>query len=277
MFGVGNRASHNRVQDHPHCGILFWGNEQLIEFNDIHHVALETGDVGAIYTGRDYSFRGNRIRSNFIHETGGVGMGSMGVYMDDCVSGTEVVGNAFWKVHWAMFIGGGRDHQVIGNLFVDCDPAVRIDGRGLDTTPVWREMVEQVMRKSLGDVPLALYQSRYPAMRALDAFYGPPGGPKIDTAHFQGIPPAGNLLASNVVVGKWLESGWNATKSAVELRGNWLGSSLPFRNERAGDLRPGPGYPLAKLGYAPIPFEQIGPRPSPERRALARLVRKDLP
>jgi hypothetical protein len=277
MFGVGNRASHNRVQDHPHCGILFWGNEQLIEFNDIHHVALETGDVGAIYTGRDYSFRGNRIRSNFIHETGGVGMGSMGVYMDDCVSGTEVVGNAFWKVHWAMFIGGGRDHQVVGNLFVDCDPALRIDGRGLDPSPGWRDMVEQVMRKNLAAVPQQLYRSRYPAIRTLDAYYGPPGGPKIDAARFQGIPPAGNLVASNVVVGKWLQRVWNAPESALELRGNWLGSSLPFRNERAGDLRPGPGYPLAKLGYAPIPFDQIGPRPSPERRALARLVRKDLP
>ena len=46
--------------------------------------------MGAIYTGRDYSHRGNRIRHNFIHETGGFGMGSMGVYMDDCVSGTEI-------------------------------------------------------------------------------------------------------------------------------------------------------------------------------------------
>jgi fumarate reductase flavoprotein subunit len=44
--------------------------------------------------------------------------------MDDCVSGTEVFGNVFYKVHWAMFIGGGRDHRVENNLFVDCDPAV---------------------------------------------------------------------------------------------------------------------------------------------------------
>ena len=68
------------------------GNDHVIEFNEIHHVALETGDVGAIYTGRDYTYRGNRIRHNFIHDTGGVGMGSMGVYMDDCVSGTLIAG-----------------------------------------------------------------------------------------------------------------------------------------------------------------------------------------
>ena len=43
----------------------------MIEFNEIHHVALETGDVGAIYAGRDWTFRSNRIRHNFIHHTGG--------------------------------------------------------------------------------------------------------------------------------------------------------------------------------------------------------------
>ena len=130
--GVGMRASHNLIHDHPHCAILFNGNDHLIEFNEIHHIALETGDVGAIYTGRDYTYRGNRIRHNFIHHTGGVGMGSMGVYMDDCVSGTEIYGNIFYKVHRAAFLGGGRDHQVINNIFVECDPAVELDGRGLD-------------------------------------------------------------------------------------------------------------------------------------------------
>src|SRR6266851_8607022 len=149
LDGVGLRASHNLIHDHPHCAILFGGNDHLIEFNEIHHIALETGDVGAIYTGRDYTFRGNRIRHNYIHHTGGVGMGSMGVYMDDCVSGTEVFGNVFFKVHWAMFIGGGRDHRVENNLFVDCDPAVRADGRGLEPSPVWRDMVDSYMRQQL--------------------------------------------------------------------------------------------------------------------------------
>lgn len=259
LSGVGLRASHNRIQEHPHCGILFWGNDHLIEFNDIHHVALETGDVGAIYTGRDYTFRGNRIRSNFIHETGGVGMGSMGVYMDDCVSGTEVSGNVFWKVHWAMFIGGGRDHQVFGNWFIDCDPAVRMDGRGLDPSPVWRNMVDETMRTSLAAMPAALYRSRYPALRDLDEFYGSPGGPAITGNAFHGVPPGGNLLSSNVVVGKWLEQGWHATATAATERGTLSFPSLPFRNAAMGDFRPGPGWPLAGMGYPTIPVGQIGP------------------
>jgi hypothetical protein len=268
MSGVGMRVSHNLIHDHPHCAILFTGNDHLIEFNDIHHIALESGDVGAIYTGRDYSYRGNKIRHNYIHETGGVGMGSMGVYMDDCVSGTEVFGNIFYKVHWAMFIGGGRDHRVENNIFVDCDPAVRADGRGLDKSKVWRDMVNDYMRGQLAAVPLALYRERYPAMKTLDAYYGPPGGPAIEGAAFKGVPPEGNVVTRNIAVGKWLEAGWNTKKENLELRDNLAGADPGFVAAEKRDFRLRKDSPAWKLGFKKIPTEQIGLRRDALRRSL---------
>lgn len=271
MTGVGMRASHNVIHDHPHAGILFWGNDHLIEFNDIHHIALETGDVGAIYTGRDYSFRGNRIRNNYIHETGGVGMGSMGVYMDDCVSGTEVSGNVFYKVHWAMFIGGGRDHRVENNLFVECDPAVRADGRGLDTSPVWRDMVNGFMRQQLAAVPAALYRERYPDLKSLDASYGPPGGPAIVGQAFNGVPPENNVVARNVCVGKWMDVGWHAKKEMFDVHDNYVTGPTNPPVGPAGGFRLPKNFPAWKLGFQPIAFNQIGLRPDADRRRLARV------
>lgn len=280
MLGVGQRASHNLIHDHPHCAILFGGNDHLIEFNEIHHIALETGDVGAIYTGRDYSYRGNRIRFNFIHHTGGVGMGSMGVYMDDCVSGTEVFGNLFYKVHWAMFIGGGRDHRVENNIFVDCDPAVRMDGRGLDKSPVWYNMVNDYMRKRLAEMPAALYRERYPAIRSLDACYGPPGGPTITGEAFKGVPPVGNVVARNVCAGKWLEVGWHATEAMLHLENNLTNAAssfvrLPGDNARPGDFALKADSPAWQLGFKPLPADQIGPRDSECRRDLRRLTQRN--
>ena len=38
LNGVGNRASHNLIHDAPHMAIGFGGNEQVIEFNEIHNV-----------------------------------------------------------------------------------------------------------------------------------------------------------------------------------------------------------------------------------------------
>jgi hypothetical protein len=278
MNGVGLRAAHNLIHDHPHCAILFNGNDHLIEFNEIHHIALETGDVGAIYTGRDYTYRGNRIRHNFIHHTGGVGMGSMGVYMDDCVSGTEVYGNVFYKVHWAMFIGGGRDHRVEKNLFVECDPAVRVDGRGLDRSPVWLNMVNDYMRGRLAAVPAALYRERYPAIRDLDAYYGPPEGPAIKGETFRGVPPEGNVVARNVCAGKWLEAGWHASAEMLRLEGNRTNAVTDFARpvtdaSSATDFALRPESPAWKLGFVPLPLDQIGLRPDEFRTELGRLTR----
>lgn len=268
LSGVGQRVSHNLIHDHPHAAILFSGNDHLIEFNEIHHIALETGDVGAIYTGRDYSFRGNRIRNNYIHETGGVGMGSMGVYMDDCVSGTEVFGNVFYKVHWAMFIGGGRDHRVENNIFVDCDPAVRADGRGLDSSPVWRDMVNDYMRKQLAAVPLSLYRERYPAMKSLDAYYGPPEGPAITDTAFKGVPPENNVITRNVAVGKWFEAGWHSKPDMFSVSNNFVTADSKLIGAAAEGFRLPKDSPAWKLGFQTIPFEQIGLQSNHDREAL---------
>jgi hypothetical protein len=261
--GVGQRASHNLIHDHPHCAILFNGNDHLIEYNEIHHIALETGDVGAIYTGRDYTYRGNRIRYNFIHHTGGVGMGSMGVYMDDCVSGTEIFGNIFYQVQRAAFLGGGRDHQVLNNIFVECNHAVELDGRGLDSSPVWHDMVDKTMRQNLARMPSALYRERYPALKTLDQYYGPPGGPAVEGAAFKGVPPEGDVVARNICVGKWLNVYWHATPGMVLLENNLTNAASSFIRSpgdpaRATDFAIKDDSPAWKLGFQNLPLDKIG-------------------
>ncbi|HIJ53859.1 MAG TPA: right-handed parallel beta-helix repeat-containing protein [Planctomycetes bacterium] len=259
MSGVGSRISNNLIHDHPHCAILFGGNDHLIELNEIHHVCLETGDVGAIYTGRDYTFRGNIIRHNFIHHTGGVGMGSMGIYMDDCVSGTQIYGNVLWKLHRAVFLGGGRDFKVENNIFIDCDPAVDIDGRGLSKSPVWHNMVYKTMKERLERMNWKQppYSTRYPELADLQKYY----------ARDDGLPPGNILVARNICVGeKWLTIRWGATKDMVTVRDNLVcqeaslsGEGAPhFVDAASGDFRLKDDSPAFELGFKRIPFEQIG-------------------
>jgi hypothetical protein len=264
VSGVGQRVAHNLIHDHPHCAILYGGNEHVIEFNEIHHVALETGDVGAIYAGRDWTFRGNRIRFNFIHETGGVGMGSMGVYQDDCVSGVELFGNIFYKVQRAAFLGGGRDHRVENNIFVDCDPAVQLDGRGLDASPVWHNMVYDYMKHQLAAVPAALYRERYPEIAALDRYY----------ATTNGVPPENNRVIRNICVGKWAETVWHARPEWLTQQDNLVGTDPRFVAPAKQDFRLQPDSPAWRLGFQPIPVEKIGPQPDELRRELVALQRR---
>ena len=127
--GVGFTIDNNVIHDCPHMAIQYTGNEIKITNNVIYRVLYETGDAGAIYSGRDMTFRGNEISDNLICLTGGVGFGTMGIYNDDGLSGTKMERNVFYKVQRAVFLGGGIDFKVKNNLFVSCNPAIDTDAR----------------------------------------------------------------------------------------------------------------------------------------------------
>ena len=74
LTGVGNRADHNLIHDAPHMAVGFGGNENVMEFNEVHDVCRETGDVGVFYIGRDWTTRGNEVRYNFVHHVYGPGV-----------------------------------------------------------------------------------------------------------------------------------------------------------------------------------------------------------
>ncbi|MBT3276219.1 MAG: right-handed parallel beta-helix repeat-containing protein, partial [Spirochaetales bacterium] len=65
--GVSNSIRHNLIHDAPQEAGYFTGNEHVFEYNEIHSVGSETGDVGAIHTGRDWTWRGTVLRYNYIH------------------------------------------------------------------------------------------------------------------------------------------------------------------------------------------------------------------
>jgi parallel beta-helix repeat protein len=131
--GCGQIARHNAIHDAPHNAVLYGGNEQLFELNDVYRVVMETGDAGAFYSGRDWTSQGNVIRHNFIHDLGGgdaAHANTMGVYLDDCDSGDTIDGNVFVRSGRAVMIGGGRDNLVLNNLIVDCPIGLHLDSRG---------------------------------------------------------------------------------------------------------------------------------------------------
>jgi len=253
--GVGMRLANNLIHDAPHNAILFGGNDILIEGNEIHHVCVETGDAGAIYTGRDYTIRGNVIRCNFIHHMGGVGMGSIAIYMDDCVSGTVITENILWKCQYGIMLGGGRDFVVENNIFAECHPAIHADARGVDPNPVWQNMVKKKMRESLEAMRYhePPYRDRYPEIAGVDSHY----------AAGTGVPPEYIRVERNLVYEcpVWITECWpkGAANGITEVS-NLVGAGHWFVDPDAGDFRLVPDAPAAALGFVPIPVEKIGIR-----------------
>lgn len=134
ISGVGNSLIGSVLSESPHSAVVFSGNNHLIKSNTIFNVVTETDDAGAIYTGRDWTSRGTIIERNHFYAIGdysGSSFGTKGVYLDDQASGITVRRNVFEGLGQSVFIGGGRDNNVIENLFLNSKAAILLDARGM--------------------------------------------------------------------------------------------------------------------------------------------------
>ena len=134
-------------------------------------------------------------------------------------------------------------------------------------------MVDQIMRGSLAEVPLPLYRERYPAIKTLDPYYGPPGSPAITGDAFKGVPPEGNVVEHNVCVGKWVREVWNARAGTLQLTGNLTNAAASFARRpgeppRATDFALRRDSPAWKLGFQKLPLDRIGLYRDKVRRSL---------
>ena len=258
LTGVGHRLSHNLIHDAPHTAILLHGNDHLIEFNEIHHVCEETGDVGAFYLGRDWTERGNTVKHNYFHDIKGPGLhGAMSVYLDDAASGTTIYGNLFHKASRAAFIGGGRDNIVENNIFVECEPSVHLDARG---TNWMHETVAPngTMDKRLDDVPFQEppWSTRYPEL--------------VNIRNEKPAEPRGNRVLRNVSMGgRWLDLEKSAA-GGIAFEDNLIDQDPGFVDAKALNFQLKADSPAWALGFRRIPLEQIGLIQNEDRQSRPR-------
>lgn len=198
LTGVGNRAVGNTISDSAHTAILFTGNDHLISQNEIFNVCQETGDAGAIYTGRDWTARGTIIAQNHLHDIpSNISWGkTKGVYLDDQASGMVVSGNRFENIYEAVFIGGGRDNLVEGNTFSKTKIAIHLDARGKKWKRATSDELKDTLQKRLEAVPYnqTPYKDRYPHLATI--LVDDPEMPKYNIARKNQISAESQLVIS---------------------------------------------------------------------------------
>ena len=257
--GVGNRLAHCRIHDAPHAGVLFGGNDHILEYNELYDLCLETGDVGGFYTGRDWTARGTVIRYNLLRDIAGMGSHrANAVYLDDAASGIDIVGNIFVRVTKAAFIGGGRDCSVENNVFADCEIAMHIDARGLGWAKshisrggAW-QMYEKLRSMNYQRPP---YSTRYPAL--------------VGIAEDEPAVPKGNVVRRNLSVNcRWDDIAAEARPHTL-IEDNFVDAGDPlFVDPEAHDYALRPESPVWAVGFQPIPTHRIGLRLDGFRRTL---------
>lgn len=234
LSGVGNRLAHSLIHDAPFEAIYLSGNDHTVEYNDVHHVTQESGDAGALHTGRDWTWRGNRIQYNYFHHLQGKGLhGVMGVYLDDWASGFTVKGNVFYKAGRATMIGGGRDNLVENNCYIECAPSIHIDARGVgwgsyyfDGT--YPDLFTKMDAMNYTQPP---YSTRYPELLSL--YRDDPALPRH------------NIIRANLSYGgRWMDVyDYRAFDfSIVTVRGNVIADTALMRRRRAGEKGWDPYY-----------------------------------
>jgi hypothetical protein len=253
VFGVGNRVTHNLIHHVPHVAIGFSGNEQVIEYNEIHDSVYQSNDAGAIYTSppdETWSMRGHKIRYNYLHGIHGFkGKGCNGVYLDDCFSSADISGNIFYEVATPILMGGGRDNLMTNNLFINCDRAFSLDARGLG----WARSVGEFATRELIDLNYRQppWSVRYPEL--------------LNLLEDEPLAPKGNVVARNICWGgKW---GFTEPKAMPYIRfeNNLVNVDPRFMGRPPADFRLAADSPALPLGFQPIPAGKIGPYRSRER------------
>jgi hypothetical protein len=247
MIGVGCRAAHNLIHHGPHIAISFFGQENIIEYNELHNVVQHANDAGAVYTqpgmDEDWNERGNVVRYNYIHHVFGFrGKGCVGVYLDDLFSSMHCYGNVFFQVPQAAFIGGGRDSIVENNLFIDCKPAIHVDARGLG----WCKGIEPYLRKRLAAIPYDKppWSTRYPEMQTILT-----NNP---------MAPMGNVFRRNVCwLGRWDDIEAKA-RPCLLLQDNLIGTDPHLMDAQHLDFRLRKDSPAWSIGFKPIPTGKFG-------------------
>jgi hypothetical protein len=298
LNGVGNRASHNLIHDGPRMGIMFSGNNLVIEYNHIRHMNLETEDTGAVYTGgRDWiSSRGTVIRYNYFHDMLGYGHDdkgvwhsphfAWGVYLDDNAGGVDVIGNIVARCSRAcLHLHNGRDNQIENNIFIE-GRLYQIEYSGWTTThrywtnhlpsmikgyesvagqSAWRNMRNMNLHPTNAVLPDATIMSGNVFTRNIICYQDP----KAKLYSWRNVSFAHNRFDSNLVwhcdqplVTGIKNTPTNEQWSAWQKLGNDVHSLVAdprFANPDKDDYRLRWGSPAYKLGFKPIPVEKIGP------------------
>lgn len=264
--GCGNVIRHCEIFNSEWQGIYVRGNEHLFEYNEIHHVTLNSDDTSPWYIGRDPSDCGNVLRYNYFHHCGNPNRMNMGVYCDDASTDVEVFGNVFYNMntnHGMIFSNAGRNLTFRNNIVINPSSHTVYASSCYYTwaaghvVPFYGE--NGLLRKRLTEsvnIYAPPYSDRYP-------FLGDYLDPIVEGKEWIGQRMRDNVGSQNLVVGSKVENSCmkDGSYAQFEWVNNWETQEDPgfvdFEGENFMLREDSEVYKKIK-GFQPIPFDKIG-------------------
>lgn len=265
LLGAGLRAEHNLIHHAPMQGIRHGGNNNVMQFNEIHHICLRSSDNAAIYSHwPGWDPQGAQINYNFLHHLRSnlkTPDGVVGIYQDNCASGATIKGNIIYdNAGWGMLLGGGRDNKVHNNIIVKNNIAFYADARGVEMAEEspghFHNLLERLVNFDHLSEP---WSSAYPWLSSIPDNYASP-------AYEAAKRPAGTELHGNLgwqnqqfqLEGYYLSGGERAF-DYISTADNLPDQDPLFVDEANLDMNLHPNSPAFTIpGFEPIPFDAIG-------------------
>ena len=274
LYTVGARVAHNLMFDIPHQAITFTGNDNVLEFNEVHSIGYEAGELGAFYAGRDWTLCGNVIRHNYFHDIyNPCPQRNRGIMLDDGAAGIRMEGNLFVRVAEGISLSS-LNNQVVNNVFVHCRPAIGCWG-GVTRFPAFDpdHGHNKTMWPQLAGLPpdQPPWSTRFPKLRTLrDAIRNAATVP----------PELRARLERNIFCDTAEAIGFNYSPKphCWVIRDNLRDTDPRFVDPEHDDYRLRPDSPALTLGFKPIPIDKIGPYKDDRRASwpVTHAVRKDM-
>ena len=128
---VGLLIDRCELYNCAHMALDIRTNDVRLTGSEIHHCVTNTGDMGAVYYGRNPSLLGTEILNNYFHDIGNelkLEMGQKMIYVDDGSMGAVIRGNVFERSVGqyntaAVNLHGAQFCDITNNIFVDIDCA----------------------------------------------------------------------------------------------------------------------------------------------------------
>lgn len=251
IAGVGAKILNNIFCGSKGAALQLNGNNHEVMYNEIYDVCNEASDMGAIYTGRNVYWRGNKVRYNYIHDlipdpvTAGM---ICGVYWDDKLAGNYVEYNIFENIPRGTFMNGGSDHKVNNNIYVDCPSGIQVGTGG--NNYIERQDLFIAAKDWADQNPV--YYEQYPEMKTIDINYTIPRRNKFNDCLYVNT-------GFSLVSGEYIKYGDDDYSSQVSNIVT-VDSFNDFKDAENGDYTIKEGSEILEKipGLANIKMEEIG-------------------
>ena len=265
--GCGHTVTHNLIHDGPHVAVLFGGRENVMAFNEVHSVCLTSGEMGAFYTGRNWTLVGNVLTGNYIHDIYNPRQQrNRAIMLDDGAAGITMTSNLIVRVAEGISLSA-IGNAIDNNVFVQCFPAIsgwqtwdKPEDYHNERGYTHKQLVDILTSVPVDDPP---WKARYPWLAMVrDAVWG-----KVAVRD----PATRTRVEHNVAwagAQEWMVHAKNYPRSEKTWligESNLSGTDPLFADAAKDDYRLKPQSPAFKTGFKPLPIEQMGLYASPER------------